>query len=116
MKNKLTVPGSLAAAFLSSSIAVVLMGVMVYLRGDVLKSTLEIFPALGTFGGIWLYSYLIWLALWVVLYVAMRGRDFSGSLRFWINFFVAAVLLGILIVEASFEWSTLFQKMLGFGA
>lgn len=109
MKNKLTVPGSLAAAFLSSSIAIVLMGVMVYLRGDVLKSTLEIFPALGTFGGIWLYSYLIWLALWAILHFTLRGRDFSGSPRFWINFFVAAVLLGILIAEASLEWNTLFQ-------
>jgi hypothetical protein len=109
MKNKLTVPGSLAAAFLSSSIAVVLMGIMVYLRGGVLKPTLEIYPALGTFGGIWLYSYLIWLVLWVILYAVMRARADVGSLAYWVNFFIVAVLLGIVIAEASFEWSTLFQ-------
>jgi hypothetical protein len=109
MKNNFAVPGSLAAAFLSSSIAIILMGVMVYLREEVLNSILGIYPALGTFGGIWLYGYLIWLVLWIVLYFALRGRASMGSLSTWINFFVVATLLGILITLASLEWNTLFQ-------
>lgn len=109
MKNNFAVPGSLAAAFLSSSIAIILLGMMVYLREEVLRSTLEIYPALGTFGGIWLYSYLIWLVLWIVLYFALRGRASMGNLSTWINFFVVATLLGILITLASLEWNTLFQ-------
>jgi hypothetical protein len=109
MKNNFAVPGSLAAAFLSSSIAIVLMGVMVYLREDVLNLILGIYPALGTFGGIWLYSYLIWLVLWVGLYFALRGRASMGSLSSWTNFFVIAALLGMLISLASVEWNALLE-------
>jgi hypothetical protein len=109
MKNNFAVPGSLAAAFLSSSIAIILMGVMVYLREEVLNSILGIYPVMGTFGGIWLYSYLIWLVLWIVLYFALRRRASMGSLSTWTNFFIVAALLGIFISLASLEWMALFE-------
>lgn len=106
--STLTVPGRLAAAFLSSSIAVVVLGILVYVRGN-LTSSLEIYPAAGTFGGIWLYSYLFWLLLWGGLYLVLRRREVLGTLPFWVATFLVATLAGILIAVASFEWRTLFQ-------
>jgi hypothetical protein len=108
MRSNLAVPGSLAAAFLSSSITAVLFGLMVYFRNGFLNSTLQIYPPTGTFGGIWLFSYLIWLILWVVLYFALRHRDSVGTLPGWTTLFLIAILIGVLIAEASFDWSTLF--------
>jgi hypothetical protein len=109
MRSNLAVPGSLAAAFLSGSITAVLFGLMVYFRSGFLNPILEIYPPAGTFSGIWLFSYLIWLILWVVSYFALRHRDSVGTLSGWTAVLLVAILASILLAEASFDWSTLFS-------
>jgi hypothetical protein len=101
MRPTIPVPGDLWAAFLSSSITVLLFGVMVPCRGGGLRPMLAYLPmpALGSIIGL---GYLIWFCLWIVLYCILGGRESIGTLPVWTTIFLGATLLSILIAEASF--------------
>lgn len=105
--SEFKVSGSLAAMFISSSITPLLLGILVYFRKRL--PFLEVYAPAGTFSGIWLYSYIIWIILWLLGHAALRGRKEAGSLRTWTIAFVVSVIIGTLIALASFKWSTLFE-------
>jgi len=100
------VSGSLAAMFLSTSIASIILGVLVYTRKPL--AFLEVYSPAGKFSGIWLYSYIIWIILWLIGYVALRGKKEVGSLKTWVIIFSISVIIGTLLAEASLKWETLF--------
>jgi len=100
------VPGRLSAAFLSSSITVLLFGVLVSCQGGVLRPMLALLP-MPALGGIICLSYLIWFFLWIVLYYLLGGHESVGTLPIWMVIFLGAALLGILIAEVSIAWSSL---------
>jgi len=100
------VPGRLGAAFLSSSITVLLFGVLVSCQDGVLRPMLALLP-MPALGGIICLSYLIWFLLWIVLYYLLGGHESVGTLPVWMAIFLGATLLGILIAEVSFAWSSL---------
>ena len=106
MRMTIPVPGRLSAAFLSSAITVLLFGVLVSCQGGVLRPMLALLP-MPALGGIICLSYLIWFLLWMVLYYLLGGHESVGTLPVWMAIFLGATLLGILIAEVSFVWSSL---------
>jgi hypothetical protein len=106
MRMTIPVPGRLSAAFLSSSITVLLFGVLVSCQGGVLRPMLALLP-MPALGGIICLSYLIWFFLWIVLYYLLGGHESVGTLPIWMVIFLGAALLGILIAEVSIAWSSL---------
>ena len=106
MRMTIPVPGRLGAAFLSSSITVILFGVLVYCQGVVLRPGLAFLP-MSALGDIICLSYLIWFFLWIVLYGILGGRESVGTLPVWTAIFLGATLLGSLIAEGSFGWRAL---------
>lgn len=105
--SEMKVPGSLAAMFFSSSIISILIGILFYVRKQL--PALAVYSAAGTWSGIALYSYIIWIALWAIGYVALRGRNEVGSLRTWVLVFAVSVIIGTLIIESQLEWASLFE-------
>jgi len=105
--SQFKVSGSLAAMFASTSITSLLIGIFVYFRKQL--PFLEVYKPAGTFSGIWLYSYIIWIILWLVGYAALRKRKEAGNLRTWVLIFIASVIIGTLLAEASLKWYTLFE-------
>ena len=75
-------PGRLRVSFLSSSITVLLSGVMVSCRGGVFRPILTLFP-MPALGGIICVNYLIWCILWIVLYCILGGRESVSTLLVW---------------------------------
>ena len=108
MRTTIPVPGHLGAAFLSSSITVLLFGVMVYCRGGILRPLLELLP-MPVVGGIICLNYFIWFLLWIVLDFILGGRESVGTLPVWTALVLGAMLLGSLIAEMSFSWKALVQ-------
>jgi hypothetical protein len=106
MRMIIPVPGRLGAAFLSSSITVLLFGVLVSCQSVVLRPMLALLP-MPALGGIICLSYLIWFLLWIVLYFIFGGHESVGTLPVWTAIFLGATLLGILIAEVSFVWRAL---------
>ena len=106
MRTTIPVPGRLGAAFLSSSITVLLFGMMVYYQGGVLRPMLELIP-MPVLGGIICLSNLLWFLLWIVLYCILGGRESVGTLPVWMAICLGATLLGGLIAELSFTWGAL---------
>ena len=106
MRPTIPVPGHLGAAFLSSSITVLLFGVMVSCRGGVLGPMLALLP-MPAMAGIICVSYLLWALLWIVLYCLLSGRETVGTLPVWMTIVLGAVLLSILIAEVSFAWRSM---------
>ena len=105
MRMTIPVSGRLGAAFLSSSLTVLLFGVMVYCQGGVLRPMLAILP-MSALGGIICLSSLIWFFLWIVLYCLLSGHESIGTLPVWTAIVLGATLLSILIAEVSFAWSS----------
>ena len=103
MRMTIPVSGRLGAAFLSSSITVLLFGVLVSCQGGVLSPMLALLP-MPALGSIICLSYLIWFLLWIVLYYFLGGHESVGTLPGWTAIFLVATLLGILIAEVSFAW------------
>ena len=103
MGPTIPVPGSVGAAFLSSSITILLFGVMVSCRDGILRPMLALLP-MPALGGIICLSYLIWFFLWIVLYGILGGRESVGTLPVWTAIFLGATLLSSLIAEVSFMW------------
>ncbi len=106
MRTTIPVPGRLGAAFLSSSITVLLFGVMVPCRGGVLRPMLALLP-MPALGGMICLGYLIWFFLWIVLYCILGGRESVGTLPVWTAIVLGATLLSLLIAEVSFAWRAL---------
>ena len=106
MRMTIPVPGRLGAAFLSSSITVLLFGVLVSCQGGVLRPMLALLP-MPALGGIICLSYLIWFLSWIALYYLLGDHESVGTLPIWMVIFLGATLLGILIAEVSFAWSSL---------
>ena len=100
------VPGHLGAAFLSSSITVLLFSVMVSCQGGVLRPLLALLP-MPALGGIICVSSLLWVLLWFVLYCLFGGRESVGTLPVWTAIVLGATLLSILIAEVGFAWRSL---------
>ena len=96
----------MGAAFLSSSLTVLLFGVMVFCRDGVLRSILELLP-MPALGGIICLSSLLWFLLWLVLDGILGGRESVGTLPVWMAISLGAMLLGSLIAEMSFVWRAL---------
>ena len=97
------VPGRLGATFLSSSITMLLFGVMVSCQHGLLKPLLALLP-MPALGGMICLSYLIWFFSWIVLYFILSGRESVGTLPVWTAIVLGATLLSILIAEVSFAW------------
>jgi len=102
MRPTIPVPGRLGAAFLSSSITVLLFGVMVSCRGGILRPLLALLP-MPALVGIICMSYLLWAFMWIVLYYLLNRRESVGTLSVWMAIVLGAALLGSLIAEVSFE-------------
>jgi hypothetical protein len=105
--NTLPISGRLAAAFFSTSVAAVVLGMLICLRDGVLKDMLTVYTPAAAFGGVWLYSYLIWIVLWTASHLALRRRESLGTLPAWTVIFVASVLTEILLGQITVEWHTL---------
>jgi hypothetical protein len=106
MRMTIPVPGRMGAAFLSSSITVLLFGVLVSCQGGVLRPLLALI-SMPVLGGIICVSYLLWCLLWLVLSCILGGRESVGTLPVWTAIVLGATLLSILIVEVSFAWRLL---------
>ena len=103
MRTTIPVPGRLGATFLSSSITMLLFGVMVSCQHGILKPMLALLP-MPVLGGMICLSYLIWFFSWIVLYGILSGRESVGTLPVWTAIVLGATLLSILIAEVSFAW------------
>src|SRR3989304_1633789 len=90
MHTPTPVPGSGAATFLSASIAAVGLGLIVFFRAPIIRF-LDIAPTVGNIPGIWLFSTLLWLGMWVVAHLALRRRTALGSVQGWTWLFLAAL-------------------------
>lgn len=101
------VSGSLAAMFFSSSISSILLGILFYVRKQL--PFLTVYEAAGAWSGIGLYSYLIWIVLWIIGYLVLRGKKEAGSLRTWVLVFVLSVVIGTLIIVSNLNWASLFE-------
>ena len=106
MRMTIPVPGRLGAAFLSSSITVLLFGVMVCCQGGVLRPVLAFLP-MSALGDIICLSYLIWFFLWIVLYSILGGRESVGTLPGWTAMVLGTTLLSSRIAKVSFAWRAL---------
>ena len=106
MRPTIPVPGRVGAAFLSSSITVLLFGVLVSCRGGVLRPMLALLP-MPALGGIICLGYLSWFFSWIVLYYILGGRESVGTLPVWMTISLGAALLGSVIAEMSFAWRAL---------
>jgi hypothetical protein len=101
MRMTIPVPGRLGAAFLSSSLTVLLFGVMVSCQGGLLRPMLTLLP-LPAQGGLICLSYFFWVLFWIVLSYILGGRESVGTLPIWTAVFLGATLLSILLAEVSF--------------
>ncbi len=99
------VSGKVAAIFIASSISVVMIGIFAYMREQL--PWLEIYSPAGTFGGIWSYSYAIWVILWLVLFFTLRHRESAGSIRIWLVLFLISLATSSVLIELSLNWSLL---------
>src|SRR5215212_811041 len=79
------VSGSIAAAFIACSISIISIGILTAIRhtfpfNDWLVSHI----LLGQYGGIFLYSHLIWIVSWILLYFQLKKRITFGNIRHWV--------------------------------
>lgn len=110
--SKTKVSGSVAAAFIAASIGIAAMGVLTFMRKEEpFKTWLVPYAPTAQYGGIFLYSNVIWGALWVGLFFALRRKQEVGSLRVWLMFFLIFLGIGTGFAEASLNWSQLSTVM-----
>ena len=106
------VSGAVAAAIIAASIGLAAIGVLTYVRRtDPFKVWLVPYIPTAQYGGIFLYSNVIWGALWVGLFFALRHRESAGTLRTWLLFFLASLAVGTGFAEASLNWNQLSTVM-----
>ncbi len=103
------VSGRIAAAFIACSISIISIGILTAIR--------QIFPfnewlvphsLLGQYGGIFLYSNLIWIASWILLYFQLKKRITFGHIRYWMIIFIGSVLATTLMMMYVLDWMKIF--------
>jgi hypothetical protein len=99
--------GKVASTFIASSLSILTIGILAYFRKQL--PWLEVYPPAGTFSGIWLYSYVIWAIVWLVLFIALRRREKTGTIKVWLTLFLASLATTTILVEASLNWSSIFE-------
>jgi plastocyanin len=110
--SKTQVSGAVVAAIIAASIALVALGVLTYLRKtEPLKTWLVPYTPTAQYGGIFLYSNVIWGVLWAGLFLAFRHRHNVGTLRSWLVFFLVSLGLGTGLAISSLDWSQLSTVM-----
>lgn len=100
------VSGKVAAIFIASSVSIVIIGILTYMRKQL--PWLEIYPPAGTFSGIWFYGYIIWAILWTGLFFLLRNKEIFGNIKIWLALFLASLAASTLLIEASLNWSLVF--------
>jgi plastocyanin len=106
--SKTQVSGVVVAAIIAASVGIAAMGVLTYFRKvEPLKTWLVPYTHTSQYGGIFLYSNVIWGVLWVGLFFALRKRQNMGNLRTWLIFFLVCLGIGTGFAEASLDWSLL---------
>jgi plastocyanin len=63
------------------------------------------------YGGIFLYSKVMWGIGWVGLFFALRHRHDMGTIRTWLLFFLISLGVGTMLAVASLDWSQLTTVM-----
>ncbi len=106
-KTIFTSNGKVAAAIISASIGLVLMGIFTYTR-DSLTDTLEIWTPIAAVGGIWLYGYLAWIISWGILYKGLGKRQKVGNMKIWLAVFFVSLAISTILMEASLKWPRIF--------
>ncbi|MGI0049348.1 MAG: cupredoxin domain-containing protein [Nitrososphaera sp.] len=102
------VSGAVAAAIIAASLGIAAVGALTYVRKmEPFSTWLVPYEPTAQFGGIFLYSNVIWGALWVGLFFALRHRQNAGSLRTWLLFFLVSLGIGTGFAETSLNWSQL---------
>jgi plastocyanin len=110
--SKTQVSGAVVAAMIAASIALVALGVLTYLRKtEPLETWLVPYTPTAQYGGIFLYSNVIWGVMWVGLFFALRQRQNVGTLRSWLVFFLASLGVGSGLAMASLDWSQMSTIM-----
>ena len=103
------VSGRIAAAFIACSTSIISIGILTAIR--------QIFPfnewliphiALAQYGGIFLYSHLLWISSWVILYVGLRNKRHFGNIKQWMVIFIGSVLATTLIAMYDLGWMEVF--------
>jgi plastocyanin len=102
------VSGAVVAAIIAASIGLVAIGILTYFRQvEPLKTWLVPYIPASQYGGIFLYTKVIWGILWVGLFFALRHRQKMGTLRTWLLFFLISLGIGTALAVASLDWSQL---------
>lgn len=110
--SKTQVSGAVAAAIIAASIGIAAMGVLTYFRKvEPLKTWLVPYVPTAQYGGIFLYSNVIWGVLWVGLFFALRNKQSVGNARMWLLFFLALLGVGTGFAVSSLDWSQLTTIM-----
>jgi plastocyanin len=102
------VSGAVVAAIIAASIGLVAIGILTYFRQvEPLKTWLVPYEPAAQYGGIFLYTKVIWGILWIGLFFALRHRQKMGTLRTWLLFFFISLGIGTALAVASLDWSQL---------
>jgi plastocyanin len=102
------VSGAVVAAIIAASIGLVAIGILTYFRQvEPLKTWLVPYEPTAQYGGIFLYTKVIWGILWIGLFFALRHRQKMGTLRTWLLFFFISLGIGTALAVASLDWSQL---------
>jgi plastocyanin len=106
------VSGAVVAAMIAASIGLVALGLLTYIRTvEPFKTWLVPYAPAAQYGGIFLYTKVIWGIVWVGLFFALRHRQNMGNLRSWLLFFLIALGVGTVLAVASLDWSQLTTIM-----
>src|SRR5918997_783777 len=107
------VSGAVVAAIIAASIALAAVGVLTYFRKvEPLKTWLVPYLPAAQYGGIFLYTKVIWGLVWVGLFFALRHKQKMGNMRTWLLFFLISLGVGTALSVASLDWSELPTVML----
>ncbi|HJU33790.1 MAG TPA: plastocyanin/azurin family copper-binding protein [Nitrososphaera sp.] len=106
------VSGAVVAAIIAASIALLAVGVLTYFRKvEPLKTWLVPYVPAAQYGGIFLYTKVIWGILWIGLFIALRRKQKIGNMRTWLLFFLISLGIGTALSVASLNWSELSTVM-----
>jgi plastocyanin len=75
------------------------------------KTWLVPYVPAAQYGGILLYTKVIWGIVWVGLFFALRHRQTMGTMRTWLLFFLISLGVGTALAVASLDWSQLTTIM-----
>ena len=93
------ISGSIAAAFIACSISIISIVILTAIRHTFpFNEWLVPHSPLSQYGGIFLYSHIIWIASWILLYSQLQKRITFGHIRHWMIIFIGSVLATTLIM------------------